>query len=87
MSAAAGPPAVSPQQWLHATWWVVVKPRVLVQANGEPTLDPVGQFQTLADATMAVRNIPNGMIVMNTCVFVNPAAPPPAAAVILKPRN
>lgn len=68
---------------LHATWWQVLKPSLVVMANGQPGYEIFASAQTLAEATNAVRPIPGGVIVMNVAVFVNPRAAP-ASAIIRK---
>lgn len=57
---------------LHQTWFAVLKPKPLVLANGQPAYDMVTASETLHGATMAVRNIPGGVIVLNSAIFINP---------------
>lgn len=59
---------------LHAVWWTVLKPSVVVLANGQPTMEAVHSCETLAEATMHVSKIPGGTLVANVVVFVNPSA-------------
>lgn len=62
----------APKMQLHQVWWLVMKPKMIVLANGQPAYDMVTASETLHGATMAVRNIPGGVIVMNCAIFINP---------------
>lgn len=64
--------AVAPKMQLHQTWFTVLKPKMLVLANGQPAYDMVGAYETLHGATMAVRNIAGGVIALNCVIFINP---------------
>lgn len=72
------PPAAGPaaEIQLHATWWQVLKPKMVVLATGQPAYEVVGAYETLAEATAHVRPIPGGVIVLNSAVFINPKAAP-----------
>lgn len=66
------PAAVAGTQMpIHTIWWHVLSP-VEILKDGQPAQGIVGVYETLAAATAAVRLVPNGAIVQNVVVFVNP---------------
>lgn len=62
---------------LHATWWSVLRPGLVVDpVSGQPGYEPVHVCETIAEATAHVAAIAGGVIVMHCAVFVNPKASP-----------
>lgn len=74
---------IGSQNPLHAIWWSVVKPVELV-GDGIPAQPIVGTYETLAQATAAVRLVPNGAIVQNLVVFVNPQKAAQASGLVIR---
>ena len=57
---------------LHTVWWQVLRPKPLVNSAGVAGFDPVGAYETQAQAAMAARTIPGALIAMTVIAHVNP---------------
>lgn len=56
----------------NAVWYVVSKPKPVLDANGQPMMEVVGVAQDLASALNAAAPFPGSVVIMNTCLHINP---------------
>jgi hypothetical protein len=75
-AAAAPAPSAIP---LHAVWYQVVKPTVVVMANGQPGMELITACETLYEATLHAGKHPGACIIQHVCIFVTPTALTPGA--------
>ena len=57
----------------NASWYLVLKPALVLAADGSRQYEPAGVHTDLQQATLHAATIPGAAIVLNVCLFINPA--------------